>query len=195
MVALACVLVLAVRIVLAATYAGPITVTANMGSFSPNPVQAPDTASNNPGQSATSSLSASYSPPSGVPEGQLSASYSWSATVLDKATWLANGKVAPYLPPKDPATAYTATFSPNGNAQSGSTTLTFTPHEARYWQISVSCEVTVTDTTTNQYWSGSAGAGPEDLISATLTINPSTDTSVFLNTKNYVVVAVAPRTR
>ena len=73
MVALACVLVMAVRIVLAApTYAGPITVTANMGSFSPNLVLV-----NN---SATSSLSAYYIPPSGIPEGQLSASYDWSVS-------------------------------------------------------------------------------------------------------------------
>ncbi len=166
-IAAACVFLLAARAVLAAlTYAGPISVTAKMGNLAPSLVQV--------NSSATSSPSAYYTPPPGVPEGQLSASYSWSATVLDKATWLANGKVAPYLPPKDPATAYTATFSPNGNAQSGSTTLTFTPHEARYWQISVSCEVTVTDTTTNQYWSGSASAGPENLTSYILSFTSGT---------------------
>ncbi len=52
--------------------------------------------------------------------------------------------------------------------------------------------MTVTDTTTNQYWSGTGNAGPEDIISATLTMNPSNGTSVFLNTENYVVVTVAP---
>ncbi len=102
-------------------------------------------------------------PPSGVGEGQLSASYDWSVSSVQFKG------------------AQADTFG--------------SPLIAGYWQVSTSCSVTVTDTTTNQYWSGSAGAGPEDLISATLTRNPSTDTSVFLNTKNYVVVAVAPRTR
>ena len=70
--------------------------------------------------------------------------------------------------------------------------MTFTPKIAGYWQVSTICSVTMTDTTTNQYWSGTGNAGPEDLISATLTINPSTDTSVFLNTKNKIVARPSP---
>ena len=62
---LVCVLAVAVKVAFALTYVGPVTVTANMGAFSPNPVKV--------NSSATSSLSANYNPPSGVPEGDLSA--------------------------------------------------------------------------------------------------------------------------
>ncbi len=179
MVALACVLVMAVRIALAAlTYAGPITVTANMGSFSPSLVQV-----NSP---ATASLSAYYTPPSGVPEGQLSASYDWSVSQVQYKGAQADQFGSP------PANSYTDSISPNQPSASSGATLAFTPKIAGYWQVATSCSVTVTDTTTNQYWSGSASAGPEELISATLTMNPNGGTSVFLNTKNYVVVTVAP---
>ncbi|MGC9217304.1 hypothetical protein, partial [Acidithiobacillus sp.] len=55
-----------------------------------------------------------------------------------------------------------------------------------------SCGVTVTDTQTNQYWSGSANAGPEDLAAIILTINPNSHDSVFLNTGNIAVVTYGP---
>ncbi len=51
-----CVLAVAVKVAVALTYAGPVTVTANMGRFSPNPVRVKT--------SATSSFSANYTPPS-----------------------------------------------------------------------------------------------------------------------------------
>ncbi len=51
-------------------------------------------------------------------------------------------------------------------------TLTFTPLITGYWQVATSCSVTVTDTTTNQYWGGTGNAGPEDLISAAVTFAP-----------------------
>ena len=54
-----------------------------------------------------------------------------------------------------------------------SATLTFTPLIAGYWQVSASCSVTVTDTKTSQYWTGSANAGPEDLTSATVSFSPN----------------------
>ncbi len=161
MVALACVLVLAVRIVLAApTYAGPISVTANMGSFSPSLVQV-----NSP---ATASLSAYYTPPSGVPEGQLSASYDWSVSQVQYKALQADTFGSP------PANSYTASISPAQPSASSGATLTFTPLIAGYWQVSTSCSVTVTDVTTNQYWTGSSNAGPEDETSWTLSIGVGT---------------------
>jgi hypothetical protein len=50
-----------------------VTVTANMTPFAPNPVRV--------GNAATSSLSANYTPPSGVSEGNLSPQYDWSVSV------------------------------------------------------------------------------------------------------------------
>ncbi len=75
-IAAVCVLAVAVKVAVALTYAGPVTVTANMSPFSPNPVKV--------NSSATSSLSASYTPPSGVSEGDLSAQYDWSVQVQYK---------------------------------------------------------------------------------------------------------------
>jgi hypothetical protein len=126
-----------------------------MGPFSPNPVKI--------NSSATSSLSANYTPPSGVSEGDLSAQYDWSVQVEYKGLE-ADSFGAP------PANSYTDTISPTQPSTSSSATLTFTPLIAGYWQVSASCGVTVTDTKTNQYWSGSANAGPEDLTSYTLDI-------------------------
>ncbi|NNM88617.1 MAG: hypothetical protein HKL95_08870 [Phycisphaerae bacterium] len=150
-----CVLAIAVKVAVALAYAGPVTVTANMGAFSPNPVKV--------NSSATSSLSANYTPPSGVSEGTLSAQYDWSISVQYKALE-ADTFGAP------PSGSYTDSISPTQPSTSSSATLTFTPLIAGYWQISASCGVTVTDTKTNQYWSGSANAGPEDLTSYTLDI-------------------------
>ena len=72
-VAAVCVILVATGAVMALTYAGPVTVTANMTPFAPNPVRV--------GNAATSSLSANYTPPSGVSEGNLSPQYDWSVSV------------------------------------------------------------------------------------------------------------------
>ncbi len=141
---------------MALNYAGPITVTANMGSFSPNPVEV-----NNP---ATANLSASYNSPSGVSEGDLSAQYDWSvANVQYKALQADSFGSAP-------SGSYTDSISPTQPSTSSSATLTFTPLIAGYWRVSMSCSVTVIDVQTAQYWGGSANAGPEDLTSYTLDI-------------------------
>jgi len=60
--------------------------------------------------------------------------------------------------------------------------LTFTPFIAGYRQVSASCGVTVTDTKTNQYWSGSGNAGPEDLTSVEITVSPKKGSTAFVNT-------------
>ncbi len=172
------VLAVAVKVAFALTYAGPVTVTANMGSFSPNPVEV-----NN---AVTANLSANYYPPSGVPEGDLSAQYNWSIGQVQYKALQADAYGSP------PADSYTDSIAPTQPSASSGATLTFTPLIAGYWAVSVSCGVKVTDAKTGQYWSGSSNAGPQDLTSAQLTISPQTDTSAFLNTKNYVVVTVSP---
>ncbi len=155
-IAAACVLLVAVRVVLAApTYAGPISVTANMDNFSPSVV-----AVNSP---ATAGLSAYYTPPSGTPEGQLSASYDWSVSQVQYKALQADAFGAP------PANSYTDSISPTQPSASSGATLTFTPEIAGYWQVSTSCSVTVTDTTTNQYWTGS-GNDPKGVTGYTFNI-------------------------
>ncbi len=69
-----------------------------------------------------------------------------------------------------PSGSYTDSITPTQPSASSSATLTFTPLVAGYWQVSASCSVTVTDTKTNQYWTGSGNAGPVDLTSYTLDI-------------------------
>ena len=150
------VLAVAVKVAFALTYAGPVTVTANMGSFSPNPVQI-----NN---AVTANLGANYYPPSGVPEGDLSAQYNWSIGQVQYKALQADTYGTP------PADSYTDSISPTQPSASSGATLTFTPLIAGYWAVSVSCGVTVTDTQTNQYWSGSGKAGPQDLTSYTIDI-------------------------
>ncbi len=145
------VLAVAVKAAFALTYVGPVTVTANMGSFSPNPVGV-----NN---AVTSGLSANYNPPSGVPEGDLSAQYNWSVSQVQYKALQADTYGSP------PADSYTDSISPTQPSTSSGATLTFTPLIAGYWAVSVSCAVTVTDTQTSQYWSGSGNAGPQDLTS------------------------------
>ena len=172
------VLAVAVKVAFALTYAGPVTVTANMGSFSPNPVQI-----NN---AVTANLSANYYPPSGVPEGDLSAQYNWSVSQVQYKALQADTYGSP------PADSYTDSISPTQPSASSGATLTFTPLIAGYWAVSVSCGVTVTDTQTSQYWSGSGNAGPQDLTSVELTITPKDGTTVFVNTKNFVHVTFAP---
>ncbi|MGC8541748.1 MAG: hypothetical protein ACP5QA_14125 [Phycisphaerae bacterium] len=114
---------------------------------------------------ATSSLSANYTPPSGVSEGDLSASYDWSVTSV-LITGTQNGTYATAS-----SSSYNASISPAQPSASSSATLRFTPLIAGYWEVSVSCSVTVTDTKTNQCWSGSANAGPQDLTSYILYID------------------------
>jgi hypothetical protein len=156
---------------------GPVTVTANMSPFSPNPVKVNST--------ATSSLSASYNPPSGVSEGDLTPQYDWSISVQYKAL-----QADTFGSP--PANSYTDTITPTQPAASSSATLSFTPLIAGYWQVSASCGVTVTDTKTNQYWTGSANAGPEDLTSVQVTFSPKNGSTAFTNTEYYVNVTYAP---
>ena len=87
-----------------------------------------------------------------------------------KATWLnSQGNVAPYGNP--PLDSYTDSIAPTQPAASSGAALTFTPNIAGYWAVSASCGVTVTDTQTNQYWSGSATAGPKYLTSYILDIS------------------------
>ena len=146
MVALACVLVLAVRIVLAApTYVGPITVKVKTGPCSPTlfPVNGP----------ATTSLSANYIPPAGVPKRQLTPSYNWSVLQVRYKPLQADQ----FGPP--PPHSYMDSISPNQPSASSGAALRFTALIPGYWQVSTSCTVTVTDTTTNQFWSSSAPAG------------------------------------
>ncbi len=50
----------------------------------------------------------------------------------------------------------------------------------------------MTDTKTNQYWTGSANAGPEDLTSVEVTFSPKDGSTVFTNTEYFVNVAYAP---
>ncbi len=101
--------------------------------------------------------------PSGSPEGQLSASYDWSVSSVQFKAAQADTFGGP------PANSYTDSISPAQPSASSGATLTFTPLIAGYWQVSTSCSVTVTDTTTNQYWSGSSG-DPKNLTSYTFNI-------------------------
>ncbi len=66
--------------------------------------------------------------------------------------------------------SYTDSISPTQPSGAPGATLTFTPLITGYWQVSVSCSVTVTDITSNQYWAGSADAGLENLTSHVLHI-------------------------
>ena len=168
----------AVKVAFALTYVGPVTVTANMGSFSPNPVQI-----NN---AVTANLSANYYPPSGVPEGDLSAQYNWSIGQVQYKALQADTYGTP------PANSYTDSISPAQPSASSGATLTFTPLIAGYWAVSVSCGVTVTDTQTSQYWSGSGNAGPQDLTSVDVTFSPKNGSTAFVNTDNLVNIAYAP---
>ncbi len=151
-------LLVAAGVALAApSYAGHITVSAGMGSFSPNPVEVNST--------ATSTLKAGYTPPPGVPEDDLPSAYTWTASVLYKATLNAKAYGTP------PANSYTDSIAPKQPANTGQATLSFTPTIAGYWEISSSCAVTATDTKTNKYWTGTGAAGPDDLTSYILHIN------------------------
>ena len=132
-----CVVLVATGAVMALTYAGPVTVTANMTPFSPNPVKVDD--------AATSSFSANCTPPSGVSEGDLSPQYDWSVSVEYKPLQ-ADSFGSP------PSGSYTDSLSLPIHRDKLccrlNATLTFTPKVAGYWQASASCGVTVTDTTT-----------------------------------------------
>jgi hypothetical protein len=52
--------------------------------------------------------------------------------------------------------------------------------------------VTVTDTKTNQYWTGSGNAGPEDLTSVEITVSPKKGSTAFTNSEYFVSVTYAP---
>jgi hypothetical protein len=95
-----------------------------------------------------------YNPPlPPADEAALVPSYTWSIGPVQVAS--ASG--GPYRIAVL-GTDYTiAPLPPTANTVS---TLTFTPLIIGYWQVATSCSVTVTDTTTNQYWSGTGNAGP-----------------------------------
>jgi hypothetical protein len=155
--AVICVMLVAVKVAMACTSAGSVTVTSpHMGSFSFNPVEV--------SKPATSGLSAGYTPPSGVSEGDLSATYAWSVTKVQYKKLDADSFGLPGN--------YHAKIK-QASSSSGGATLIFTPLVAGYWQVFVSCSVAVTDTKTNQCWSGSANAGPQDLTSATVSFSPN----------------------
>lgn len=87
-----------------------------------------------------------------MPEGNLSAKYGWSVTKVQYEALPADA----FGPA--PSDSYTDSISPAQPPTSSSATLTFAPLIAGYWQVSTSCSVTVTDTKTSQYWTGSGKA-------------------------------------
>jgi hypothetical protein len=165
-----------------------MTVSVNMGSFSPNIVAVQQNAQGIY-NSSTSNLSASYSTPSDdstFDEDTITEEYDWSVTSV---RYNAN-----YADEYAPATSgFTDSISPTQPSSNSGATLTFTPETTGYWKVSVSCTVNVTDTNTNQSWSGtgrtswvssgsessdsessgSGNNGSQDLIGATATISPS----------------------
>lgn len=154
--------------------AGNLTVTANMGSFSPNPVQAPDAASGSPGATATSSLSATVVPVEGVPEGQVTYGYGWSIDTVEFRAAKSDSWA--------PASGGYAYSIIQPDSSSGSATLKFTPLVTGYWQVTTECNVTAVDNSAGYYWTGSAKAGPENLTSYTFDI---TYTGVAAGTNQY----------
>ena len=90
--------------------------------------------------------------------------YDWSVSQVQYKALQADAYGSPH------SNSYTESIAPTQPAASSGAALTFTPKIAGYWAVSVSCGVTVTDTQTNQYWSGSGNAGPKDLTSYTLDI-------------------------
>ncbi len=154
--------------------AGNLTVTANMGSFSPNPVQAPDAASGSPGATATSSLSATTVPVEGVPEDQVTYSYGWSIDTVEFRAAKSDSWA--------PASGGYAYSIVQPDSSSGNATLEFTPKVAGYWRVTTECGVTAVDNSAGYYWTGSANAGPENLTSYTFDI---TYTGVAAGTNEY----------
>ena len=178
-VAVICVMLVAVKVAIACTNAGSVTVTANMGAFSPNPVSV--------SSPATASLPAGYTPPSGVSEGDLSAKYDWTVTLVQykhlQADSFGTAQSGSYIAP--------IPIVPKQPSSSGTATLTFTPLVAGYWRIYTSCTVSVTDAKTNQCWSGTANAAPQTLTSATVSFSPNPiETGADKSQQNAIFVKV-----
>lgn len=119
---------------------------------------------------ATSTFDAYYDPPSGVPEGDLTATYSWAVTLVQfkqlQSDSFGTAKSG----------SYTATFNPAKASASSSATLAFTPLIAGYWQVTVHCAVFVLDTKEGLSWNdypGTGNAGPQDLTSAAVSFSPN----------------------
>ncbi|MGC8541750.1 MAG: hypothetical protein ACP5QA_14135 [Phycisphaerae bacterium] len=144
------------------TCSGTVSVTANMPPFSPAIVKVGTAAST----TLTATIGSDYNPPVPSPdEGSLTKSYSWSLTVLYSSA--AAGSFTDAGAPGPTNYIYSPTPLPSQSPVQ----LTFTPERAGYWHVSASCSVTVTDTKTNQCWSGSAHtAPPRPLTSYTLDI-------------------------
>jgi hypothetical protein len=151
--------------------ADSISVTANMESFQPNPVEVQKNTSGDFTGSSTSDLLAFFSPPSDdssfykdYNEGDVDVTYTWSVTSVQyKSTWYddTGTNVVPY----ETATSGFTDSITQPNPTVSFATLTFTPQIGAYWEVSVSCTVNITDTDTNQSWSGSATVGPKPLTS------------------------------
>ncbi len=149
-----------------------------MGQLSPNPIRVGDT--------ATASLSASYSQPGNVPEGTYpTPQYSWSVSVQYKPLY-ADSYGAP------PSNSYTLSISPSQPSSTGGAQVSFTPLIAGYWQLTGICDVTLTDQAGNDYWTGSGIAAPVDITSVQVTISPKNGSTTFLNTYYFVQVTYAP---
>ncbi len=142
-------LVLGARVAMALNFAGIIDVSATMGQLSPNPIRVGDT--------ATASLSASYSQPGNVPEGTY-------PTPQYKPLY-ADSYGAP------PSNSYTLSISPSQPSSTGGAQVSFTPLIAGYWQLTGICDVTLTDQAGNDYWTGSANTSPVDMASYLLQID------------------------
>ncbi|HTV47290.1 MAG TPA: hypothetical protein VMG59_02490 [Phycisphaerae bacterium] len=150
-----------------------ISVTVSMSSFSPNPLKLNTLGAQGQNTNfATSSLSADYDTPSyncdptfdtDYNEGKVTEQYDWTINAVQyKPTWAGS---------YGQATNYAARICPSQPSSDSGATLVFRPlWDPGYWQVSVSCSVTVTDNATGQSWSGNANAGPEELTSYVLDI-------------------------
>ncbi len=142
--------------------AGYVQVFANMEPFNPNPTKV-----NN---ASIAVLRVFYYPPSGVPEGDLSALYDWSLAQVQFKSLQADAYGSP------PPNRYTDSIAPAQPSVQSGAMLTFTPKIAGYWEVSVNCSVVVLDTKTGETWTdepGTGGAGPQDLTSAIVTFSPN----------------------
>ena len=152
------------RLVEAAAPSGTGTVPASaaMGIFTPNLVMV--------GSAAYSSLHVEFTPPPGVPEGDLTTFYNWTVT---KVMWQAVKSSTPTDVTSKTGTDYNYSISPAQPAASSGAYLAFTPLIAGYWQVSMECSLTVNNILNGQVFFGEATAGPQDLTSALVTFSPN----------------------
>ncbi len=152
-------LCLAACLLLAASSPGYVEVTTTMTGFAPAMLRL--------GSTADSTLRAMYTPPPGVPEGQLSAVYDFSVTKV-LYTQINGGAYT-----TAPSSSYTASITPAQPSASSTAQLAFTPHQTAYWEVYVICDVVVNDSVTGQQWVNAAGsgqAGPDHLTCYTFDI-------------------------